>query len=164
VESPGQEGTDQRRRWIYAELIRCEQHWTDQLQNQQTRINTTLTVNGIMLAFVAGTGLITNNSVSHDFVLGSISALALGVIVGVFALKPSTKIEQRNYLSSDWLRCAVNHLSEDCVLDSLIASIDTSDMSSRLRWRRALLIGQLVAIGIGTFLLVFAVDKSHLAH
>ena len=117
-----------------------------------------------MLAFVAGSGLLTNIDVSHDIVLSSISALALGVVFGVVALKPSTKIEQHNYISSQWLKCAVNVMSEDSLLDSLITSIDTSKMGSRLLWRRALLIGQLVAIGIGTVLLVIAVDKSHLSH
>ena len=35
---------------LYADLLRIEQHWTEQVQNQQRRIAAVLAVNGFLLA------------------------------------------------------------------------------------------------------------------
>jgi hypothetical protein len=42
--------------WAYEQLVRIEQHWTDQTQNQQRRITAVLAVNGFLLAFLAAAG------------------------------------------------------------------------------------------------------------
>jgi hypothetical protein len=164
VEKPGDEDTDARRLWIYEQLIRTEAHWTQQLQNQQTRINTTLTVNGIMLAFVAGNGLLLkSNGFPRDTSLASISALALGVLFGVLALNPRTRIEEHHYISSSWLKKSVTSKSPKSLLDELNGSFDdTSAIRNALERRRSLLIGELLAIAVGTVLLVIALDESRL--
>jgi hypothetical protein len=162
VEKPGEVDTIDRRLWIYEQLIRTEAHWTQQLQNQQTRINTTLTVNGIMLAFVAGSGLLSkNNGFPRDTILGSISALALGVLFGVLALMPLTRIKEHRYIESKWLKESVTSTSCDpeSLLNELNCSFfDTSKVRCTLEYRRILLFGELLAIAVGTVWLVIALD------
>jgi hypothetical protein len=159
MEKPGDLDTDDRRLWIYEQLIRTEAHWTQQLQNQQTRINTTLTVNGIMVAFVAGSGLLAkHNGFPRHTILGSISALALGVLFGVVALVPQTRIEEHHYISSCWLKQSVTK-SPKSLIDELNCSFaDTSKVRATMEFRRIFLFAELVAIAAGTVLLVFALD------
>ncbi len=92
----GEPGSDRRLLWTYTQLRQVEVHWTQQVQNQQTRITTTLTVNGILLAFIAGSGLLTQKFDHHraqaDLLVASICCLAMGLIAGLVALIPVTKI------------------------------------------------------------------------
>jgi hypothetical protein len=159
MEQLGDERTNERRLWIYEQLIRTEAHWTQQLQNQQTRINTTLTVNGIMLAFVAGSGLVLKvNGFPRDTILGSISALALGVLFGVLALIPRTPINEYHYISSCWLKQSLTK-SPQSLLDELNGSFsDTSIVRTVMERRRILLFCELLAIAVGTVWLVIALD------
>jgi hypothetical protein len=82
--------------WAYKESLRVEQHWTDQVQNQQRRIAAVLAVNGFLLAFLAAGGLQLSAKPSHQwyFYPFSISLILLSValIFGVLSLWPIIKI------------------------------------------------------------------------
>jgi len=83
-------------RWLYAELLRIEQHWTDQVQSQQQRIHTLLSVTGILLAFLAGAGFFTGALTSHHWpvyiYVSSLIVLCAALFMGILTLEPSTPI------------------------------------------------------------------------
>ena len=85
-------------RWLYAELLRIERHWTDQVQNQQQRISTLLTVTGILLGFLAGAGFLTGTlslPVHHwpaYVYIASLVSLCFALFMGIRALRPSIPI------------------------------------------------------------------------
>ena len=89
-----------RLQWIYAELLRIEQDWTDQLQNQQRRIAAVLAVNGFLLAFLSTSGLQgigttagTGNAGWYKYpYFASLIVLALALMFGVLALLPRLPI------------------------------------------------------------------------
>ena len=86
----------ERLRWVFDEVMRMEQHWTKQLQDQQQRIATMLTVNGFLLAFLAVGGFGSHELLSGTwpsyFFLASVIGLCLALFMGLFALKPSIPI------------------------------------------------------------------------
>ena len=83
-------------KWLYAELLRVEQHWTDQVQNQQQRISTLLSVTGILLGFLAGAGFLTGALSSREWpvylYVSSLTVLCVALFQGILALKPSIPI------------------------------------------------------------------------
>jgi hypothetical protein len=85
-------------RWLYAELLRMETHWTDQVQNQQQRISTLLTVTGILLGFLAGAGFLTGTLSEPvrrwpaDVYIFSLISLCAALFLGIRALRPSIPI------------------------------------------------------------------------
>ena len=85
-------------RWLYKELLRIEQHWTDQDQDQQQRISTLLAVTGILLAFLAGAGFLgkllevpTRNWPVYVYIASMIS-LCCSLFIGTSALRPKIPI------------------------------------------------------------------------
>src|SRR6184192_1370442 len=85
-------------RTLYDELLRIEQHWTDQVQNQQQRISTLLTVTGILLGFLAGAGFLTGTLSSSVrrwpayLYVASLISLCFALFMGIRALRPSIPI------------------------------------------------------------------------
>jgi hypothetical protein len=78
--------------WVYGELIRIEQHWTDQVQNQQRRITAVLAVNGFLLAFLAAAGFqVTSRALRgwylYPFYL-SLIFLSGALVFGILTLLP----------------------------------------------------------------------------
>jgi hypothetical protein len=81
------------RLWLYKEVLRIERHWTEQLQNQQARISTVLTVNGFLLAFL-GIAAFTQSRSSwpYESFYISVAILALALVPGILALLPQIPI------------------------------------------------------------------------
>jgi hypothetical protein len=158
-----------RRRLLFEQLVRCETHWTQQLQNQQTRIATTLSVNGIMLAFIAGGGLMSYAQL-HTFprrlLFAAMICLAVGIGCGAMGLRPAMRTggspDERYkhkkvafYLSSEWLNSeAASGGSEAALLDSLSRSINTDKVKGLIDERRWWIRLELIAIALGTVALV----------
>jgi hypothetical protein len=82
--------------WAYKESLRVEQHWTDQVQNQQRRIAAVLAVNGFLLAFLAAGGLQLSAKPSHQWYFYpfsiSLILLSIALVFGVLSLWPIIKI------------------------------------------------------------------------
>jgi hypothetical protein len=138
-------------------MLRAESHWTDQLQNQQQRIATILTANGIMLAFVGGSGLLAFRSswwLPRGLLVASISAFAAGVIIGLQAQRPKLEVGNETFLKPDWLLRSLSSEITDAVLMDLEKSIETDKFKVRIEERRELMRYQLMGIGAGTVLLV----------
>jgi hypothetical protein len=174
VEDPGEPGTLQRQLCIYNELLRVEDHWTSQLQNQQTRIATTLSVNGIMLAFLAGGGFLAYphlSGVAKGLLVAAVACLAIGVLFGLWALWPHTQIgggsdlkfyDTDYFLSSEWLGKVALHLSEGHLLAQLSGSLlpgtheharRRRNLKDTLAARRPLIRYQLLMIGLAAALI-----------
>jgi hypothetical protein len=174
VEDPGEPGTLERQLCIYNELLRVEEHWTSQLQNQQTRIATTLSVNGMMLAFLAGGGFLAYphlSDVAKALLIASVACLAIGVGFGLAGLWPHTRIgggsdlkyyDTDYFLSSEWLGRVAPNLSEGHLLAQLSGSLQPgTDESGRgrrnpkdtLATRRPLIRYQLLMIGLAAVLI-----------
>ena len=97
--SPDQAPTEHgeaRLLWAYQESLRVEQHWTDQVQNQQRRIVAVLAVNGILLAFLAAGVLQLSAKPSHEWYFYpfsiSLILLAIALFFGVLSLWPMIRI------------------------------------------------------------------------
>jgi hypothetical protein len=173
VENPGEPGTLARRLCLYNELLRVEDHWTSQLQNQQTRIATTLSVNGLMLAFIASGGFVSYShlsGVAKGLLVASVACLAIGVLFGLWALRPHTPIggssefkyyDTDYFLSSEWLGRVALHLPEGHLLAQLSGSLQpgTDEAGGRtnhkdtLAARRPLIRYQLFMIGLAAALI-----------
>lgn len=89
---------DQRSRllWAYKESLRIEKHWTDQVQDQQTRSAAVLAVNGFLLAFLAVAGLKLSAKPTHEWYfytfVFSLILLSVALAFGVLSLWPTIKI------------------------------------------------------------------------
>jgi hypothetical protein len=180
VENPGHPGTLQRQLYVYNELLRVEGHWTSQLQNQQARIATTLSVNGIMLAFLAGGGFLSYhhlNGVAKALLVASVACLAIGVAFGLAGLWPQTPIapDDKGFLSSAWLRKEALKLSEGDLLASLSVPLEgtTKEKKRRRKYRtpretldlrRLLIRCQLVMIGLAAVLITALLPATVFIH
>jgi uncharacterized membrane protein YidH (DUF202 family) len=98
--------------WTYAEMLRIEGHWTDQVQNQQRRIAAVLAVNGFLLAFLATAGLQLNSDhlrgwYYYPFYL-CLLLLSFALVFGVITLFPQIPIAGREHGSDGsrqrWIR------------------------------------------------------------
>jgi hypothetical protein len=84
-------------RWVraYAELLRIERHWTEQVQNQQQRIATILTMNAFLLGLLVATGLaegVPKRSWPAYVFLAALITLSLALMLGILALRPHIQI------------------------------------------------------------------------
>ena len=83
-------------KWLHAEMIRIEQHWTDQTQNQQRRIGAILAVNGFLLAFLAAGGLGISEKLGRGWYLYPyylcLVLLAAALVFGMLTLIPRLEI------------------------------------------------------------------------
>ncbi len=83
--------------WVHAELVRIEQHWTDQVQNQQRRIAAVLAVNGFLLGFLSAAAFLAPEPIGgspRPLFVTSLALLAVALGVGVLELFPQIKIGQ----------------------------------------------------------------------
>jgi hypothetical protein len=85
-------------RWqrLYSRLLDIEHHWTEQVQNQQQRISTILTVNGFLLGFLAIAGfsesIVRTGPWSAGIFLVSLGILAAAFGTGILSLRPGIPI------------------------------------------------------------------------
>ena len=93
--------------WVYGELIRIEQHWTDQVQNQQQRITAVLAVNGFLLAFLAAAGFqVTSRPLRGWYLYPFYACLILlsgALVFGVLTLLPRIPIGGAIAGSEGWI-------------------------------------------------------------
>jgi len=176
------DGTDQRSpikidykldelRWLYGELLRVERHWTEQIQNEQSRIATLLTVSGILLGFLTGAGFLAKLlevRVRHwpvyMYVL-SLLSLCLALFMGIRALRPTIEIAGGTKPSPDWLnqdqiRNYASSLSPEDLLRKLCDSATGNQADAkhpeRLRERRILMLRQVTFLMLSLGLLIGA--------
>jgi hypothetical protein len=184
MDSPGSPRSPERALWLYDQLLRVERHWTEQLQNQQTRAATTLSVNGIMLAFLAGGGFISYSALdlpAKVFLFLSVLVLAAGIVCGLFAIRSRLPVGGRTpahdedgvdyFLSSKWFRREGRHLDESDLLRELSESLESTEgdskkqsptdkkkesvtLASIVTDRRTWLFRQQKLIGVAAFLLI----------
>jgi hypothetical protein len=85
--------------WTYAEMLRIEGHWTDQVQNQQRRIAAVLAVNGFLLAFLSTAGLQFDSRHLQGWYYypfySCLVLLSLALVFGVVTLFPQIPISGR---------------------------------------------------------------------
>jgi hypothetical protein len=105
-----EEDADRWRR-LYSQLLDIERHWTEQVQNQQHRITTILTVNGFLLGFLAIAGfsesIVNTGPWSAGIFLASLAILAMAFAFGIISLGPRVPISGTTGASSSlkgWLR------------------------------------------------------------
>ena len=96
-------------RLVYEHLVFIENHWTDQLQNQQQRVGSILTVTGFLLGFSGLTGASEfeghwGEPAAISFGVGLL-ALALGLLAGLAAMRPTQPIEPK----APWLDPTATH-------------------------------------------------------
>ncbi len=93
--------------WAYEQLVRIEQHWTDQTQNQQRRITAVLAVNGFLLAFLAAAGFqVTTRPFSGWYLYpfyACLILLSVALVFGVLTLLPQITISGRETGSRGWI-------------------------------------------------------------
>lgn len=93
----GSASSPERWQWVYSEMLRIEEHRTDELQNQQARIRSVLTVNGFLLGFLAATGILgpgpstLPRPILVIYIL-SLVILSAALILGIMALLPKIPI------------------------------------------------------------------------
>jgi hypothetical protein len=89
--------------WVFRELVRIEQHWTDQMQNQQARIATILATSGIMLSFLAPIAFNQDKlRAPHWSVILPVMTLALSLLFGLLALFPWLPPQERRFIELEW--------------------------------------------------------------
>jgi NADH:ubiquinone oxidoreductase subunit 5 (subunit L)/multisubunit Na+/H+ antiporter MnhA subunit len=98
------EGDDDGRakwRWVYEELIRIERNWTEQVQEQQARISTLLSVSGVLLGFLAGAGFLAKLLEARVLrwpvylYVGALIGFCFALFMGIRALRPRIPIAFR---------------------------------------------------------------------
>ena len=89
---------------VHDELVRIEAHWTMQLQNQQARIATVLTLNTGALTFLGGASFLTKvHGRSFDLLVAALFILTAALVIGTAALVPWTPIGGAD---SGWLNAS----------------------------------------------------------
>jgi hypothetical protein len=153
-------------RWlmVYSRLLDIERHWTEQIQNQQQRIQTILTVNGILLGFLAAAGfseIVQRGALTGGLFVASLITLTVALGVGIFALWPGTPISSRSL----WLDPkAAKRLAEQSstgkavreMCQSVVDSQASADHPGILQLRRSLMHAQLILVLLGLVLLLAA--------
>ena len=116
--------------WAYGQLVRIEQHWTDQIQNQQRRITAVLAVNGFLLAFLAAAGFqVTTRPFSGWYLYPFYACLILlsaALVFGVLTLLPRISLSGEDPGSRGW------------IYENLIAKTDREEPSLWLNSRSLL--------------------------
>ena len=94
----GDDGETAKWRCVYAELLRIERNWTQQIQDQETRISALLQVSSILLGFLTGAGFLARLP-DPDVLrwpvylyVGSLVSLCFALFMGIRALKPRIRI------------------------------------------------------------------------
>jgi hypothetical protein len=152
-------------RWVYEQLARLESHWTAQIQNQQQRISAILTVNGVLLGFLAGAGFLSGRflfgTFAADLFLLSLVLLCLSLLVGLAALTPVIRIAKEGDLWLDapavWQRTASmdpGELRELC--ESAVQNQTRARHARRIQVRRWMMNAQLGLLAIALIILILA--------
>ncbi len=149
---PSDAQSPERMSWVYEQLIRSEAHITDQIQNQQTRIGTTLATSGVVLGLIANgafSSLRTFSSWERGLLVGAMGILVLGIAAGILALLPRVPIRlSAAYINVDWIRDRGAVLPGDELYVQLVESFDKQGPERALRRRRRLQQVQLVCLGL----------------
>jgi hypothetical protein len=100
----------QRWQTIYSNLLDIERLWTAQIQNQQQRVSTLLTVNGFLLGFLATAGfseaIVSRGPWPGYLFLASLTVLSVGLMMGILSLRSQIPISgaQKGATWKDLLR------------------------------------------------------------
>ena len=93
--------------WVYGQLLRIEQHWTEQVQNQQRRITAVLAVNGFLLAFLAAAGFqVTSRPLNGWYLYPFYACLILlsgALVFGVLTLVPRIPVTGGVTATKGWI-------------------------------------------------------------
>ena len=163
--------------WLCEQMIRIENNWTKQVQDQQTRLNSVMTVNGFLLAFLAATGFGVTKQIGTGWYLypyySTLILLCIALLFGLLAFVPRTGYaklsgetpgnEPDYWLDSQaiWLDYQkprnLNH-----VLGKIAKSAGSNQewnrgLRSSLERRKRLLYTQLVSIALATLSLMGAI-------
>jgi hypothetical protein len=144
-------------RWeaVYSHLLRIEQHWTDQLQNQQQRNSAILNVNGLILGFLGLAGLSREapdwNLWSTRLFIAALAVLAFALLLGLASMKPRIRIDKHDWLDADKVLGLARPLEE--VFKTLATWLQESQAKAHhhrtLRRRRRLMFWEIVFIVVG---------------
>jgi hypothetical protein len=143
-------------------LLQIELHWTAQLQNQQQRIATLLSVSGLLFGFAAFLPTWSKLQGRHWPVVvygSSLVVLCIGLFLGIFALAPHVPIAAPLWLDqSKFLRRSRSSPAEDAFLEEVCddAVENHSEIRRALVARRRLMYGQVAALLVSLTLLVVA--------
>ena len=176
----GHAGSLMRKKWVYEQLLRTEQHFTAQVQNQQARIYSILTVNGFLLGFLASGNVIAihpNIRWPGELFIVSLLLLAIALLVGLAALLPLLAIQRASsepgerarkplagvadkeaavFLDEGWFVADGISSGADKALDRLCRSIDNERHRQTLALRRKIIHAQLTLIFLAILTLIVA--------
>ena len=150
-------------RWqrIYSYLLDIERHWTEQVQNQQQRISTILTVNGFLLGFLGSVGLsdaLFVDNLASTLFIAALVVLTIALALGLWALRPRIAIATL-FDSAEALKSA-DDPSEGAAIrarcESLVNSLTEGEHEIVMKQRRNLMEKQLILLLLGLLLLAMA--------
>jgi hypothetical protein len=150
-------------RWVYEQLVRSEGHITDQIQNQQTRIATTLATTGVVLGLVAS-GVFGSIFTKFELWEKILLTIALGVLVvavvaGILAMWPRVPIRlDAAYIDPDWIRDEGSVLPEPELYLVMVESFSIGSQRKTLNARRHGLWVQLGGLAAGLALISAALS------
>jgi hypothetical protein len=164
--------------WIYGQMMRVEEYWAKQLQEQQTGLNSVMAVNGFLLAFLAGPGLGVSNTIGKGWYLypyfSALTLLCIALLVGLRIWAPRVRAidlkEAPSSAESYWLdsKAIWDDYRErgDSGLSDILQKIAktagesqdwTQNIRRRLVSRRKFVRTQLILIGLATVALMTAI-------
>jgi hypothetical protein len=164
--------------WIYGQMIRVEEYWNKQLQEQQTGLNSVMAVNGFLLAFLAGPGLGVSNAIGKGWYLypyfSALMLLCVALLVGLRIWVPRLRVidlkERPSSAENYWLNSKAiwddyrehGHSGLDDVIQKIAKTAGesqdwTQNVRRRLVSRRRFVRSQLIFIGLATVSLMTAI-------
>jgi hypothetical protein len=153
-------------------LLRIEEHFTAQVQNQQARITTSLTVSGFMLAFLANAAFTQARTPfwTSSVLVVALATFAISLLAGVVALFPRIPVRQSRgttepsaeaslhgrFVDTQWFQTEGPRMPKQALLRVLSQSIYNEQHAKTLQFRRNLLRLQLADTAVAIVLLVVA--------
>jgi hypothetical protein len=142
-------GTTADPKWVHEQLVRTEEHWTAQRQNQQARVATTLTVAGVMLTLLAPLAFTDHPhrfGWAHQALVVACILLALSLLPGVAALLPRIPPEEHRYVDPAYFKGLSPGVQvEPNVFYAVKVSFPKTGITD-LVWRRRAICAQLALI------------------
>jgi hypothetical protein len=164
--------------WIYEQMLRVEEYWAKQLQDQQAGLNSVMAVNGFLLAFLAGPGLGVSNTIGKGWYIypyfTALTLLCVALLVGlriwvprarVLDVKGSPSSAENYWLNSKAIWDDYREYGHSGLRDVMQKIARTAGESQdwsqnvrrRLVSRRKFVRSQLILIGLATVALMTAI-------
>jgi hypothetical protein len=145
-------------KWIHEQLVRTEEHWTAQRQNQQARVATTMTVAGVMLTLLAPLVFDDHPTRSlteaHKSLAWACLLLSVSLIFGVLALFPWRAPTREWFIDPEYFkRLSVRDQLEPGVFTLVQKSFPKTGIKA-LWLRRIFIMIQLTLIGVAAGFLI----------